>query len=209
MRYVLASILAAAMLVACSQRPTPVSEQAKVADPLRTPADFASIADAHARSLALYGEVSRVIESPRCLNCHPDTRRPTQGDDLHAHVPYIEAGIEGHGSGGIACATCHQAANVATFAEPASIPGNPRWALAPASMAWQGKTRGEICRQIKDPARNGGHDLAQIHHHMAEDKLVGWAWHPGPGRKPAPGTQAALGDLLTAWIDTGAVCPDG
>lgn len=209
MRTVIPMLVATTLLTACTQRPDALADQATVADPLRAPADFASIADTHARSVALYGEVSRVIESPRCMNCHPDTRRPTQGDDLHAHVPFIQAGIEGHGTGGLTCATCHQAANVATFAEPASIPGNPRWALAPASMAWQGKTRGEICRQIKDPARNGGHTLAQIHHHMAEDKLVGWAWNPGPGRKPAPGTQAALGSLLTAWIDTGAACPDG
>jgi hypothetical protein len=209
MRPFISTIAAATLLVACTHRPTSAVDQTKVADPLRTPADFAAIADAHARSVALYGEVSRVIESPRCLNCHPATRRPTQGDDLHPHVPYVLAGIEGHGTAGVTCATCHQSANVATFAEPATIPGNPRWALAPASMAWQGKSRGDICRQIKDPARNGGHTLAQIHHHMAEDKLVGWAWTPGMGRKPAPGTQAALGDLLTAWIETGAACPEG
>jgi hypothetical protein len=42
---------------------------------------------------------------------------------------------------------------------------------------------------------------------MAEDHLVGWAWNPGDGRKPAPGTQAQFGALVQAWIDTGAKCP--
>jgi hypothetical protein len=44
-------------------------------------------------------------------------------------------------------------------------------------------------------------------HHMAEDSLVGWGWHPGAGRTPAPGTQAEFGALIKAWVDTGAACP--
>jgi hypothetical protein len=74
-------------------------------------------------------------------------------------------------------------------------------------MAWQGKTLSQICAQIKDPQRNGGRTLAQIRDHMANDHLVGWAWRPGEGRMPAPGTQAQLGMLLKAWIETGAHCP--
>jgi hypothetical protein len=30
----------------------------------------------------------------------------------------------------------------------------------------------------------------------------------GSGRKPAPGTQKAFGELIAAWIETGAACPD-
>ena len=39
-----------------------------------------------------------------------------------------------------------------------SIPGNPNWHLAPIEMAWEGKTLGQICEQIKDKARNGNMD---------------------------------------------------
>ena len=74
-------------------------------------------------------------------------------------------------------------------------------------MAWQGRTLADICRQIKDPARNGGRDLEKIRHHMADDDLVGWGWNPGEGRTPAPGTQKQFGDLIRAWIDSGAACP--
>ena len=56
-------------------------------------------------------------------------------------------------------------------------------------MAWQGKSLGQICEQIKDRKRNGGKSLAQIHEHMAHDTLVGWGWAPGGDREPAPGTQ--------------------
>jgi hypothetical protein len=74
-------------------------------------------------------------------------------------------------------------------------------------MAWQGRSLGQICEQIKDPARNGKKDLAEIVEHSGHDHLVGWGWSPGAGRTPAPGTQAAFGDLIRAWVDTGAHCP--
>jgi hypothetical protein len=104
---------------------------------------------------------------------------------------------------GMRCGICHQSANF----DPAGVPGHPHWHLAPREMAWQGRTLGEICAQIKDPVRNGGRSLEQIHTHMAEDSLVGWAWAPGFGRRPAPGTQKDFGALIEAWIKTGAVCP--
>jgi hypothetical protein len=74
-------------------------------------------------------------------------------------------------------------------------------------MTWAGRSLGEICAQIKDPARNGGRDLTALVRHMSEDSLVGWAWAPGAGRTPAPGSQREFGALLRAWVDTGAACP--
>jgi len=38
---------------------------------------------------------------------------------------------------------------------------------------------------------------------MAEDALVGWAWAPGVGRAPAPGSQAEFGALVRAWAGAG------
>jgi hypothetical protein len=149
-----------------------------------------------------------VIQHPRCMNCHPVTRQPTQGNDLHPHIPPMHAGAGDHGVPGLPCKSCQGPANQVTLVSSLeSIPGNPRWGLAPVSMAWQGKSLGEICEQIKDPKRNGGRSLADIHRHMATDPLVGWAWRPGEGRDPVPGTQAELGELIGAWIATGAQCP--
>lgn len=175
---------------------------------LRPASAFAGIADPHARSLALYGEMFKVISSPRCMNCHPAERRPEQGEDHHPHLPPVVAGPDGHGPPGLPCAACHHAANTPVLgARLKSVPGNPKWALAPPEMAWEGRTPGQICEQIKAPARNGGKDLQALYRHFAFDELVSWGWAPGAGRVPAPGTQAAFGQLVRAWIDTGAACP--
>ena len=179
-----------------------------LADDLKPVSAFADIGNRKARSVALFKEAARVIEHPRCLNCHPVDRTPTQGDDLHPHSPTIRADAEGHGPPGLPCNTCHQAQNTPTnSASIESIPGHAHWMLAPPSMSWQGLTTAEICEQIKDPARNGNRTLDKIHGHLALDTLVGWAWSPGQGRKPAPGTQQQFGQLIAAWLETGAACP--
>ena len=177
----------------------------RAADPpraLRPPRAFAGIADPAARSAALFAEAGKVLQHPRCLNCHPDGDRPSQGTG-YPHQPPVQRGADGHGVATMRCATCHQQANF----EPGRVPGHPEWHLAPLSMAWQQKSLAEICAQLKDPARNGGKTLPQIVEHMAHDSLVGWAWKPGAGRAPAPGTQASFGALIRAWADSGAACP--
>jgi hypothetical protein len=175
---------------------------------LRSVTEFASIGDAGARSRALFTEAAKVLTDPRCMNCHPVTRSPTQGDDMHPHIPPMQAGESGMGVPGLSCTSCHRSSNTAVLGSRiGSVPGAEPWLLAPASMAWQGLTLGEICRQLKDPTRNGDRSLTDIHRHLSEDHLVGWAWHPGEGRRPAPGTQEAFGALIAAWIETGAECP--
>ena len=177
---------------------------------LRPASDFATIDDEDTRSVAFFMEAAKVIQHPRCMNCHPATRQPTQGNNLHEHVPLMHAGPRDRGVPALPCNSCHGKANVSTLASSiASIPGHAHWGLAPASMAWQGKSLLEICSQLKDLSRNGGRSLSQIHMHMATDTLVGWAWHPGEGRDPAPGTQAEFGSLIQAWISSGAHCPAG
>ena len=173
---------------------------------LKSVASFASITDKDARAVALFGEVGKVIESPRCMNCHPATERPTQGNAMTPHQPLVVRGEAGMGApGGLVCTTCHHEANF----DAAGVPGNPKWALAPAEMAWQGKSLAQICVQIKDKERNGGKDMAALIDHMANDELVGWGWNPGKGRTPAPGTQKEFGELFKAWADAGAACPKG
>ena len=183
---------------------------AEVAAPegLKPASAFAHIADPTARSVALFTEAGRVITHPRCTNCHPPDDVPRQGLEQKLHLPAVSGGPSGHGAPGLPCNSCHQATNTKTVgATIASVPGHPKWALAPVEMAWLGQSLGAICEQIKDPKRNGGKTLAEIHHHMAEDTLVGWGWDPGPGLEPVPGTQRAFGELIKAWIDAGARCP--
>ncbi|UZK65830.1 Isoquinoline 1-oxidoreductase subunit [Sphingomonas sp. M1-B02] len=170
---------------------------------------FASIADRNARSTAIFEEMGKVIQHPRCVNCHPRTDRPLQGDAQVPHVTPVTRGPEGKGAPGLECATCHGPRNVAFANGTGSIPGHPEWHLAPIEMAWEGKTLAQICAQIKDRKRNGGKSLEQLIEHNAHDSLVGWGWNPGPGRQPAPGTQAEFGELTRAWVASGAACPKG
>lgn len=195
-------LIAAAVLLALSITGASVT-RVKDAPGLREPDDFSPIRDRRTRSLALIAEAGKVIQSPRCLNCHPVGDRPTQTDHMIPHMPLVTRGADGMGTAAMRCTNCHQAENF-----PASgVPGDPLWHLAPREMGWQGKSLGAICRQIKDRRRNGGKSLEQIVHHMAEDHLVGWAWRPGADRSPAPGTQAQFGRLVAAWVDSGAACP--
>jgi len=174
-----------------------------IAEPLRPPSAFSGIADLPARSMALFEEAGKVLTHPRCMNCHPAGDNPTQGETMHIHRPPVARGDAGFGPVVMRCTTCHGQANY----DPARVPGHPTWHLAPVEMAWQGRSLGQICEQLKDPNRNGGKTLAEMHTHMAEDSLVGWGWSPGAGRQPVPGTQAEFGALFKAWIDTGAHCP--
>lgn len=176
-----------------------------LAEVLRPPGDFAGIADPAQRSVALFQEAGKVLQHPRCVNCHPASDRPLQGDEARLHIPAVQRGEGGLGVPGLRCTTCHGQANY----DAAGVPGHPAWHLAPIEMAWEDRTLGQICEQIKDPARNGGKDMAELVEHMAHDSLVGWGWAPGAGRAPAPGTQQAFGALIEAWAAGGAHCPQG
>ncbi|HEY7664925.1 MAG TPA: Isoquinoline 1-oxidoreductase subunit [Xanthobacteraceae bacterium] len=173
-------------------------------DGLASVESFSSIGDRAARSAAIFNELGKVLTHPRCLNCHPAGDRPRQGDMARLHQPPVERGVDGFGLPAMRCPICHLKANF----DPAGVPGNPIWHLAPREMAWEGKTLHDICVQIKDPARNGNRSLDALIEHIGEDHLVGWAWAPGYGRQPAPGTQKQAGALVEAWVKTGAECPN-
>lgn len=206
MRNVVAAATAALVLtvLVVTHARAPSAEPAPAAA-LKTPADFAAITGATQRSAALFQEAGKVITHPRCMNCHPAGDRPSQGADLHPHVPLVVRGEDGMGAPAMRCTACHQEKNYA----PSGVPGALGWHLAPLEMAWQGKSLPEICAQIKDPKRNGGKDIAALVHHMEDPELVGWAWAPGAKRAPAPGTQQDFVALIKAWADTGAACPSG
>jgi len=187
---------------AAIQRPagqTAAPNWPQLATELRPAESFAGIADTQARSVALFEEAGKVLQHPRCMNCHPAGERPRQTDLRRLHQPLVVRGKDGHGAPGMACATCHGGANF----DASRVPGNPHWALA----SWEGKTLGEICVQLKDPRRNGNRDMAAIVKHATSDSLVLWAWEPGLGRVPAPGSNAEFGKLLAAWAETGGHCP--
>ncbi len=181
---------------------TAPAARAQISRELRPPSAFAGIGDAAARSAALFAEAGKVLQHPRCLNCHPGGDRPSQGTG-HPHQPPVQRGADGFGVTTMRCTTCHRETNF----DPGRVPGVPGWHLAPASMGWQQRSLAEICAQVKDPARNGGRSPDEIVQHVSTDPLVGWAWSPGADREPAPGTQASFVALIKAWAESGAACP--
>lgn len=200
MRTLFACLFGAAAIIVTGMA---VSARSADGDGLKPVSSFDSIGDKDKRAVALFQEAGKVIQSPRCVNCHPAGNRPLQGDDSHPHQPLVVRGEANIGAVGMRCTTCHGPTNF----DPAKVPGHPEWHLAPIEMAWAGKSLGEICEQIKDPLRNGGKNLKELVHHMSDDSLVGWGWHPGAGRTPAPGTQKEFGALIAAWVEAGAACP--
>ena len=88
-------------------------------DGLAAPENFASIADAQMRSVAMFTELGKVLTHPRCVNCHPAGDRPHQGDLGRLHQPPVARGADGHGLPAMRCAICHQQANF----DPGRVPG--------------------------------------------------------------------------------------
>lgn len=159
-----------------------------------------------ARARELFVSIVPVLKHPRCLNCHANGDFPRQGDDNHVHTQNVRRGPDGKGKFGQKCSACHQEENVAGLNMP---PGAPNWHLPPADMPmiWEGKTPGEICRQIKDPKQNNGKSLAQIIDHVTGDKLVMWGWNPGDGRTLPPMGHDEFARRFQEWASNGAACP--
>jgi hypothetical protein len=201
-RYILAVVSTAAFIAMVNVRGVG-QKSGSSANVLASPEAFSSIANSQERSAAYFTELSKVLSHPRCSNCHPADNSPRQGDERRLHQPPVTRGVDGYGLVYMRCPSCHQNTNF----DPGRMPGAPNWHLAPLEMAWEGKTIPEICEQIKDPTRNGKRSLQDLVTHITTDKLVAWAWAPGVGREPAPGTQQRAGALAQAWVDTGAVCP--
>jgi len=151
-------------------------------------------------------DVYRVLMSARCMNCHPSGDAPLQGDDHHIHTMNVQRGIDGKGLYAERCSNCHQPENTAGVHMP---PGNPKWGLPPANMrmVFQGRTPRQLALQLLDPKQNGGRNKAQLIDHMANDDLVGWAWHPGDGRTLPPMSRQALVTQVRLWIAKGAYAP--
>jgi len=158
------------------------------------------------KSLQAFRAIASVLTSPRCLNCHVAGDGPLQGDDNHPHAMNVKRGADGKGSPALRCFACHQTENSKSLHGP---PGATDWQLPPPKtpMAWRGLSTGELCRTLKDRAKNGNRSLQDLIPHM-DTSLVRWAWNPGPGRSVPPVSHDEFVSRLKEWIETGAACPE-
>jgi hypothetical protein len=183
---------AVCLAAACSHAPPPSAEAASRPDPV-----------------ASFEVVRAVLQSPRCVNCHPAGDAPTQGDDARVHAMFVRRGPEGRGEPGLACATCHGKQNPPDSYGPHVPPGvSSEWRLPPPQhpLVFAGLGSAALCAQLKDPKRNGGLTLDGLVHHVSGDPLVLWGWAPGFGRRPVPVTHEEFVRAFKAWVDGGAPC---
>lgn len=153
-----------------------------------------------------FADVARVLQSPRCRNCHPTGDRPLQGDPGTPHAQNISRASV---AAGLLCSACHQERNSDAIGVIGGPPGAPRWGLPPAEhpMVFQGKTPTALCEQLKNPAHNGGKTLAQLLEHVSKDPLVLWGWQPGGKRQPPPLPHDKFVAAFTAWVASDGACP--
>jgi hypothetical protein len=160
--------------------------------------------------LEAWHKVYRVFSHPRCSNCHVGSDRvpiwseKSYGPAPRRHGMNIDGGPSGSGVERLGCASCHTKHNSQV---PHGPPGAEVWRLPQIWMQWSGKSSGEICSQIKDPLRNGGLSFDAVVRHIGHDKLVQWAWDPGPGREAAPYSSAEVVEFLRKWKKESAPCP--
>ncbi|MDB4957167.1 MAG: hypothetical protein JWO36_4736 [Myxococcales bacterium] len=160
--------------------------------------------------LAAFETVRAVLQHPRCQNCHPAGDAPLQGDDGHVHNQNVQRGPTGNGMVGEECSTCHGPANPPSAYGLHVPPGNAKGWHMPApemKLVFVGVAPGALCEQIKDPARNGGKDMAALRTHL-DDPLVTWGWAPGFGRAPVSTPRESFLAAWETWAAAGAPCPN-
>jgi hypothetical protein len=197
-RLLACSALAALWLSSCSHATSPApSPAAQASAPARDP-------------VASFQTVRAVLQSPRCVNCHPAGDAPLQGDDSHVHHQNIQRGPEGFGPPGLSCAACHGKENPpASFGANQPPGASSGWHLPPANMrlVFFGLDARALCEQLKDPRRNGNMSMPALVEHVEKAPLVLWGWSPGFGRKPVPIAHAEFVAAFKSWADAGGPCP--
>jgi hypothetical protein len=156
-----------------------------------------------AKPSELFQPIYVVLQSPRCMNCHPAGNSPLQTDTSRVHRMLVGRRMT---ELGMTCTGCHSLQNPNDEHLP---PGAHGWSLPPKEtpMVFQGRTAPQLCNQLKDPKQNGGKSLEKLKEHFHEEPLVKWGFEPGPGRTKPPLTQAQLLDAVETWIRAGAPCP--
>ena len=118
----------------------------------------------------------------------------------------MQRGQDGVGRFAMRCAGCHQTSNTAGAHLP---PGAPHWQMPPKvrPMVFAGRSSQELCKQLQDPAQNGGRSPADLLHHVSADPLVLWGWQPGGTRAPVPVPHSDFVAAFRTWVEGGCAHP--
>ena len=153
--------------------------------------------------------VAKVLQHPRCQNCHIPGDAPLQFDDGRPHGQNVQRGRFGHGTPGLPCSTCHGRKNPPASYGASIPPGAPNWRLPAAAhkMVFIDLKPAQLCAAIKDPRATAGRSLPGMLKHLSTDELVAWGWEPGVGRAAVPISRADVVAAFKTWMDAGAPCP--
>ncbi|MEL6126850.1 MAG: hypothetical protein AAFR57_10745 [Pseudomonadota bacterium] len=166
-----------------------------------------------AEGLAAFDRIFEVASHPRCSNCHvgddnlPMWSGPSYGQ-TRPHGMNVNAGESRIGAETLLCSTCHAYRDGLNDVPHAAPQVATSWQLAPVEAEWFGKTAPEICRQLRDPERNGDRDMLELATHLDHDLILHWAWNPGGGREPAPYSVQEHVDDILMWGVAGMPCPE-
>ena len=159
--------------------------------------------------VAAFETVRAVLQHPRCQNCHPGGDAPLQGEAGVVHAQFVKRGPEGRGMVGQECTTCHGPGNPSSNYGAHVPPGVSEGLHMPEPempLVFVGVAPRALCEQIKDPARNGGKDMAALRKHL-DTPLVLWGWKPGFQREPVSTPYEKFIDAWETWDRAGAPCP--
>jgi len=156
-----------------------------------------------------FAVIQKVLQHPRCQNCHIPGDAPLQFDEGRPHAQFVQRGPDGKGAPGLACSTCHGTKNLPASYGDHVPPGAPNWHLPPPDkkMVFINLGAHELCTRLKDTQQNNGKDLAALLEHVDHDQLVLWGWNPGQDRAPVPIAHADFVAAFKRWVDAGGPCP--
>lgn len=152
-------------------------------------------------SIKAFIEAAKVMQHPRCTNCHAKGDGPRQTDEGREHMFNVQRGPADRGAGGYTCKSCHQSSNIA------GIPGADDWHMPPRDMSWGDGNPAQICASITDKTHNGNRAPRGIVLHVENDILVNWAWQPGDKRATPPLSHEEFVKVMKHWSASGGFCP--
>lgn len=161
--------------------------------------------------LAAWERVYAIAAHPRCTNCHVGVQSEPMWNGLGyglgtPHAMGIQAGESRIGAETIPCRTCHMT-TARGNSVPHAAPGiDVPWQLPPVALAWLGRDSRSLCEMLRNPQRNGGHDIGELVDHLQSSAFVAWGFAPGAGRSKPPGSLAGLLRDVTLWGAAGSPC---
>src|SRR5688572_7167404 len=98
--FVVLALFVSASVVRAADPPASASTTVPAA-----PSDPAAAAATAGDPARAFLDVTKVLQSPRCVNCHPNGDAPKVGDHARVHPMDVRRGLE---RVGMSCGTCHR-----------------------------------------------------------------------------------------------------